>query len=122
MIHRVGGIAIDHEVECTIGALAPELIARFNFDFTDTVVLIGRALTPHRDATAARFVGLDPIGIDLEITEFGRTHYHRVEYPTPIDHPSHICIALCALVRAARERAREADASRDTNGVPPIGP
>lgn len=102
VIHRVGGIAIDHPTECAVDLLAGDLVDRFNTTHPDTVLLVARAFTGCHAATEARLLTLDRTGIDLVVTDRGRAHYHRVDYPTRIDSPEGICAALCDLVRLAR--------------------
>lgn len=105
VIHRVGGVAIDHETECTVDALAPAVIDRLNTRYADTLLLIGRSLGGRPGATSARVLQLDRVGIDLVVEGAGRTHYLHIDHVVAIDHPGEICDALCALVRLARERS-----------------
>lgn len=78
------------------------LVARFNEDFADAVLMVVRSVGGHPEATSSVITGIDPTGIDSLVTDPGGEHRARVEFGVPVEVPDHLTVALIDLLDRAR--------------------
>ncbi len=92
-----------HPVDAWMAENGEEFLDHMNLDFGDALVMVGRALSDHRDATEVVLTGLDPLGVDAVATDASGEHAVRIEFATPLEHSEDITMALLDLVTRARE-------------------
>ena len=83
------------------------LVARFNEDFADSVLMVVRALGGRPEATSSVTTKIDPQGIESIVTDPSGEHPTRVEFGVPVEVPDHLTVALIDLLERAREASGE---------------
>jgi len=83
------------------------LVARFNEDFGDAVLMVVKTLGGHPEATESEVTRIDPQGIESLVTDPTGQHVSRVEFGVPVEVPDHLTVALIDLLDRAREASGE---------------
>jgi NADPH-dependent ferric siderophore reductase len=81
----------------------PDVLNRINVDFEDSVLLIGRSLTPWHGATQVTVTAIDRRGLDVTLLDAAGEHRERVDFDAEVDDPGHLTAALFALMTRARD-------------------
>ena len=84
-----------------------DFLDRMNGDFADALLLVGRALSPHPEATAVELTGVDAGGVDAIATDDTGAHRVRIEFDDPVLLAEDLTMALLGLVTKAREVSGE---------------
>jgi len=115
MTYGAGSPAADiHPVHAWMAENGAEFVEHMNGDFSDALLMVGRTLTAHSEASAVVLTALDPAGVDLVATDSAGDHSARIEFDTPLEHSEDITMALLGLVGKARELA--GDDAEQTSG------
>jgi NADPH-dependent ferric siderophore reductase len=83
------------------------LVARFNEDFEDAVLMVVRGLGGYPEATRSVVSRIDAQGIESLVTDPNGEHLSRVEFGVPVEVPDHLTVALIDLLDRAREASGE---------------
>lgn len=84
-----------------------EMVSTMNREYPDSVLLVGRILGGHRDATEARVTSLDVAGIDALLVAPDGEHDVRIDFPEPLAQADHLLLAVLDLVVRARHESGE---------------
>lgn len=82
-----------------------EFLEHMNDDFGDALLVVGRALSDHDEATGVVLTGLDRNGVDAVATDAAGEHAVRIDFEEPLDQFEDITMALLGLMTRAREVA-----------------
>ncbi|CAN5504497.1 hypothetical protein BH10ACT3_BH10ACT3_04860 [soil metagenome] len=98
--------AADSVLEPMLGMDA-DILANLNTEYGDSILLIARALGGHADATSARVLAIDSLGVDYAVTGPAGDDTGRVLFPQPIKDSLLVTSELFAMVVAARAASGE---------------
>ncbi len=84
-----------------------EMVETVNREYADSVLLVGRILGGHRDATEARITSLDAGGADFVLVDPDGEHQVRVDFPERVAVADQLLIAVLGMVLRAREESGE---------------
>lgn len=94
-------------IDDELTALKPFFVEHVNNSYEDSLVLVGRILGGHGDATTARVADVDRSGLDLELGTPAGPVAVRVDFPQPVERADAVSAAAFALVAEARRRSGE---------------
>ena len=81
----------------------PELVDRFNEEFSDAVLFVAQSLGGFPEASGARVVAIDPRGIESIVTDPEGEHLSRIEFGIEVRVPDHLTDALFDLLARSRD-------------------
>jgi NADPH-dependent ferric siderophore reductase len=102
----------------------PELVDRFNEEFSDAVLFVAQSLGGFPEASSAQVVAIDPGGIDSLVTDPTGDHVARIEFGIEVRVPDHLTEALFELLERARTASGaegQTSAEREMAGLASIG-
>ena len=99
--------ATDDPVAALMAERGEELLNRLNADFEDSMLLVGRVLGGHPDATATVVRDVDRNGVDVTITDPDGAHDGRIEFDEPVTDAMALTGHLLGLVVRARAASGE---------------
>lgn len=95
------------DLQSELDAHGPEVLARLNDTYGDSLLLVVRHLGGAPDAGDVRAVAVDPVGLDLEVSVGGATRSARVDFDAPLTAADQVTSRAFALVTAARAASGE---------------
>lgn len=84
-----------------------DVIERINLDFEDAVLMVGRHLGGHPDATRVTISTIDATGLDADVEDPTGRHVARIDFAERLEVPDHLTAALIDLLGRARDAAGE---------------
>ncbi|MHB1139376.1 MAG: SIP domain-containing protein [Microthrixaceae bacterium] len=102
-----GGPAADDPVVAMMAESGEDLLYRLNEDFQDSLLLVGRVLGGHPEATRTLIVALDAAGVDATMSDPAGEHAVRIEFAEPVTDAEQLTVALIDLVVRARDESGE---------------
>lgn len=91
--------------EAYMAEFGEDVIERINVDFSDAVLMVGRAFAGHPDASEVQIVRIDADGLDVQIDAPDGTHTARIDFAERLEVPDHLTTALIDLLGRAQELA-----------------